>query len=180
MKITGDQYFDRFWAAWCKWVPHRKTDKGQALTEFKKLVKSEEFGKPEELTLKIVGAVEFQAKARRTAKEKGVFIPDFPAPHRFLKNRKFEDEIESSVEIERKSQAVQPCACGSPSFTKTAGVWYCERCWSKKFTKSKELLTAGLKLNGGEYMKKTTETREEWIERVKLAASRGVKKYTNT
>jgi len=115
IRLTGNIYFDRFWAAWTKWVPHRNTDKGEAAVEFKKAVKEFSDGTEESIeqfVFNLVSSIESQAKAKARLKKAGEFAEDFPAPHRYLKRRKWMDEIVSAQEIEFRKQSTF-CSCGS-------------------------------------------------------------------
>jgi len=177
IRLTGDIYFDRFWAAWTKWVPHRNTDKGEAGVEFKKSVKEYSDGTEESIeqfVFNIVSSIESQAKAKARLKKAGEFVEDFPAPHRYLKRRKWMDEIVSAQEIEFRKQSTF-CSCGSEA---THGRM-CSICFQRKVIDPK----TGWDVKLRESLKRALEKNprksgESWAEWGKRSLTEG--KFGNT
>ena len=77
------EFFERFWKSY-----PRKTGKGKAREEFMK-------AKPnEELTQKMIAAVEASKRTQQWQKEKGQFIPN---PATWLHQQRWEDEVEEEI-----------------------------------------------------------------------------------
>jgi len=177
IRLTGDIYFDRFWAAWLKWVPHRNSDKGEARKEFNKAAKEYTDGTPESLdkfTFDLVSAVESQAKGKARLKKAGEFTPDFPAPHRYIKKQKWMDEVVSVQEVERRKQLTF-CSCGSEA---THGRM-CSICFQRKVIDPKTGWDVKLRESTRRALEKNPKkSGESWAEWGKRLLTEG--KFGNT
>ena len=100
IKLADDKQFLMFWAAWKVHVPHRGA-RGPAHKEWWSLTKKLSEAEIEEFRFKCVGAIESQSKAKKKEHAEKGWHADFPDPHRWLHNERYDDEKQSQQERER-------------------------------------------------------------------------------
>jgi hypothetical protein len=166
--------FERFWSAY-----PRKVAKGAAIKAWEKLNPNDE------LTEAIVLAVDAQKRNRRKTEEANDkvpekqrrFIADWKHPATWLNQQCWLDEISSIYEI-RQINAANSCDGCSQSARWVypfKGKNYCIKCYDERSNPNfkaevyKRLCDAGLG-------KLKTETREQWLERIKHIGSKALKR----
>jgi len=116
MKTTGNARFDKFYQAY----PNKKS-KGDALKAWEKLEPDDD------LTEKMILAIQAQSRYRREALNSKEFLPDWKLPATWLRAMCWEDEIESHSALKEK-QAAEYCQCGREATHRTYHP-VCTDCW---------------------------------------------------
>lgn len=126
MNKTQTERFEKFY----KVFPH-KTAKGSAETAWEKLDPSDE------LTEKMILAVEAQVRYRAEAKRTGQWMPQWKGPGPWLRAKCYLDEIGSHAELKEKQAAKYCCIEGCNLFTMGHRFPVCE--YHFQFTKAGRL-----------------------------------------